>query len=348
MSNRYIIAIAGALTLAVADPSWAAVQGAQLHIKSTLLATAFNGNVTGGLSNFEGEISEVVDITWLDENMDPVTPGPNNSFTATIGNPAVATLTMDGAFSFTFEGGNAGSTTLVLRYLDNGTPLFTSPPIPLVVVSEAVGVVVRNHGLEIARVFEATVTGELRVGAGMGTQTYDVTFLDPNGDEFALPAGVGLSLAGEAADPGKATFTIDGPFAFHLNGVATGTTDLALQIFHVDHADFTATAIPVVVMMPTDAGTPEISAPQVLALHPASPNPFNPTTVIRYDTAHAGKVRLSIFDARGRSVGNLVDDVMPAGRHTVSWNASAVPSGQYFIRLESPDGNRTTNATLLK
>jgi hypothetical protein len=205
-----------------------------------------------------------------------------------------------------------------------------------------------NRGLEIARVFEATVTGRLRVAAGKRTQTWDVEFLDSDQHRFQLPVGVGLSLEGTVTDPTKGTLTLDGPSAFHLNGVAAGTTQAELGIHHIDHTDFTAAPIPVDVVSPTDAGDETVESPRATALLAPFPNPFNPSTTIRYDVASAAHLRLVIYDSRGRKVQELVNGVQPAGRYALVWHAAEAPSGQYFVRLETPAGTHAARVTLLK
>lgn len=75
--------------------------------------------------------------------------------------------------------------------------------------------------------------------------------------------------------------------------------------------------------------------PVTFALHPAHPNPFNPTTVIGYDLPVAGNVQLIAYDLSGRSVTTLVNDWRPAGRHEAVFNAAGFPSGIYLLKLEA-------------
>ena len=70
------------------------------------------------------------------------------------------------------------------------------------------------------------------------------------------------------------------------------------------------------------------------------PNPFNPQTTIRFDLPAAGKVRLEIFDVRGRKIRTLLDTAMPSGVHKIIWNACdnrhrPVASGIYFACLQT-------------
>lgn len=65
------------------------------------------------------------------------------------------------------------------------------------------------------------------------------------------------------------------------------------------------------------------------------PNPFNPVTRIQYTLPTASHVKIMIYDITGRMVEKLRDQVMNAGNHTLNWDASELPSGVYFYRLES-------------
>ena len=77
---------------------------------------------------------------------------------------------------------------------------------------------------------------------------------------------------------------------------------------------------------------------KTFALHPAAPNPFNPSTTLRFSVAEAGAARLAVYDTNGRWVRGLVDGYRPAGQHAVVWNGTddsgrPVASGVYLVRL---------------
>ena len=84
--------------------------------------------------------------------------------------------------------------------------------------------------------------------------------------------------------------------------------------------------------LPT-AAVDEPAVPQETRLYTNYPNPFNPSTVIAYDIAVAGRVELRVYDLLGREVGLLVNGVQGAGRHAVLFGAGGLPSGAYFYRL---------------
>jgi len=88
--------------------------------------------------------------------------------------------------------------------------------------------------------------------------------------------------------------------------------------------------------------------PQQLVLHPAYPNPFNPTTALVFDLPLTGRVSLRVFDLLGREVALLADRPMSAGSHTLEWNAATQCSGTYFAVLESSGARFVQKLLLLK
>jgi len=91
---------------------------------------------------------------------------------------------------------------------------------------------------------------------------------------------------------------------------------------------------------------PEI--PPAVALDANYPNPFNPTTTIRYTLPEASAVRLVVHDLLGRVVTVLVDAHQPSGEYRVALDASAWASGPYFYTLETPRQHRTRMMVLLQ
>lgn len=82
------------------------------------------------------------------------------------------------------------------------------------------------------------------------------------------------------------------------------------------------------------------SAPQGFALQQNFPNPFNPSTVIRFQLPANGVVRLSIYNIAGQLVRTLWDGSLSAGTHAVAWDGrddrrQLVASGEYMYRIEA-------------
>jgi hypothetical protein len=80
--------------------------------------------------------------------------------------------------------------------------------------------------------------------------------------------------------------------------------------------------------------------PAALTMAPGQPNPFTLATTIAYGLPGASTVRLSIFDAQGRKVATLVDEIQGAGPHTATWDGrldagGRAAAGFYVVRLEA-------------
>ena len=83
------------------------------------------------------------------------------------------------------------------------------------------------------------------------------------------------------------------------------------------------------------------------------PNPFNPSTMIRYELPEAGNVQLEVFNMLGQRVASLVSGVQPAGNWTVSWNGTDdagkhLTTGVYIYRLSTSKSVLTRKMILLK
>jgi hypothetical protein len=93
---------------------------------------------------------------------------------------------------------------------------------------------------------------------------------------------------------------------------------------------------------------PVPDVPSTFGLDQNYPNPFNPLTVIGYQVPAAGRVTITVYDVLGQAVDRLVDDVEPAGRHTVPWNGSNRASGVYIVRMTSGSFAAVKRMILLK
>ncbi|MBP7461731.1 MAG: T9SS type A sorting domain-containing protein, partial [Candidatus Delongbacteria bacterium] len=78
------------------------------------------------------------------------------------------------------------------------------------------------------------------------------------------------------------------------------------------------------------------------------PNPFNPSTTIRFSLPKADQVKLVIYDALGRKVETLRDEMMEAGQHEIVFTADNYPSGIYFYTLQAGSKTESKKMLLLK
>ncbi|MEM6648051.1 MAG: T9SS type A sorting domain-containing protein, partial [Bacteroidota bacterium] len=88
--------------------------------------------------------------------------------------------------------------------------------------------------------------------------------------------------------------------------------------------------------------------PQAFALHGNYPNPFNPTTTLHFDLPEASPVRIQVFNLLGQVVRTVVDEQRPAGRHTVRFDATNLPSGTYLYRMDAGSFSQVRQMVLLK
>ncbi|MCC6477446.1 choice-of-anchor J domain-containing protein [bacterium] len=98
----------------------------------------------------------------------------------------------------------------------------------------------------------------------------------------------------------------------------------------------------------TDADDAPIGLPSSFAFHGAFPNPFNPATSLRFDLANNSNVSLVVFNSLGQEVATLVNGPMTAGSHSISFNATELPSGLYFAQLRAGANVSTQKLVLMK
>jgi hypothetical protein len=96
-----------------------------------------------------------------------------------------------------------------------------------------------------------------------------------------------------------------------------------------------------------------IDEPFVTALDTNFPNPFNPSTTIRFSIENAGNVLIDVYNLRGQFVKTLVNEHFNAGQHRVMWNGTdsngrTMSSGIYFYRMTSGEFIQTRKMILMK
>ena len=93
---------------------------------------------------------------------------------------------------------------------------------------------------------------------------------------------------------------------------------------------------------------PKHNIPDLFAISQNFPNPFNPSTSIRFYIPKAGSVLLEIFDVRGSRIAILVNEYMNAGDHLTVWNSNHVSSGTYYYRMNYKGQSITKAMVLLR
>ena len=91
-----------------------------------------------------------------------------------------------------------------------------------------------------------------------------------------------------------------------------------------------------------------IIIPEEYSLSAAYPNPFNPTTTLNFALPIEAEVSIQVFNLQGRQVISLKDGNMPAGYHSVVWNADSHASGVYFVKMVAGEYVSTQKLMLIK
>jgi flagellar hook assembly protein FlgD len=93
--------------------------------------------------------------------------------------------------------------------------------------------------------------------------------------------------------------------------------------------------------------------PKEYRLYDAYPNPFNPTTILRYDLPQNSMVTITIYDMLGRAINTIVNEVQEAGHQSIIWDGTnssdnRVSSGVYIYQMEAGNFHSIKQMILLK
>jgi hypothetical protein len=136
--------------------------------------------------------------------------------------------------------------------------------------------------------------------------------------------------------PGNGT-TLE-PHAYTWNDlpVQAGTYYYRLRQVDLDGAANMTYEIVITVTTPLDVDDGG-GVPRRFVLHDNYPNPFNPTTTIRYELPSLCKVTVTVYDILGNKVATLADESQTAGVRSLVWNASGKASGLYILQVTAID-----------
>jgi hypothetical protein len=168
---------------------------------------------------------------------------------------------------------------------------------------------VNNHGFEIER----RASGGLHLEGGAHLAWEKIRFIEGHGTTNA---------------PQSYTF---------VDGNATGTLLYRLKQIDRDGSFEYSNQVEVTVASPVE-----------FALMQNHPNPFNPSTSIRYQVATPGHVSLKVYDMLGKEVATLVNGMQEAGAKIAKLDASQLPSGIYFYTLRTSNFTATKKMSLVK
>jgi hypothetical protein len=211
-----------------------------------------------------------------------------------------------------------------------------------------------QRAYRVVRVTHGALRPEETVRAGSAGENLTVTW-SPANDGTADEVTATVTNAHPLDfDNGRLRFVM--PFNHGAFGVTGGTlVQTERQGAHeicVVAVDIPAAGSTAVTVARQLTDTPR--GPTAHALHPGVPNPFNPSTRLRFDLAGSGRVSLRIHDLAGRRVRTLVDgEVLPAGAHERIWDGRdaagrPVAAGTYLARITAGEWAAVTRLTLVK
>jgi len=181
--------------------------------------------------------------------------------------------------------------------------------------------------------------------------TADTTTIEGRAIQFTVsasdPDGQALTYSASDLPPGATFDPSSRIFSWTPNGgwvVPPATQQETMVVFSVSDGLSTANDTVRITVFP----------PQwTFTVFPNAPNPFNPSTTIRFTLPEAGHVTLAVYDVNGRLVRTLVGGPLAAGCHSVVWDGKdamgrAVASGVYVYRLTAPQGVVTKRMVLVR
>jgi hypothetical protein len=167
---------------------------------------------------------------------------------------------------------------------------------------------------------------------------YDIT--DESGSYAISGAAPGVSYTLFVDAPG---FASSSP----MNASPTYATDIKGALLGAPGVNFNLSSVVTAV----EENQPLVPSGYVLEQN--YPNPFNPTTQILFSLPNNERLTLTIYNLIGQKITELVNGIMSAGSHVVTWNGRdsrglQLPSGVYFYRLESPGFTAAKRMLMLK
>ena len=281
--------------------------------------------------------------------------------------------------AFDDGGGSASDSADVTVGLGCGQGAYVGSPVTLPARIEAEDFDVGDEGVAYHDLSAGNTGGQYRLG-----ENVDIELCTDTGGGF----NVGWADQGEWLEyTVMAPVTGEYPIEFRVASLSTGGT-FRLEVDGTDmtgDVSFSATGgwqnwstVPTSVFLTTgvhvmrfvvvDSGfnfnafeildiTTAVSDPLLqngFALHPCYPNPFNPSTSLRFDVPRQARVHLSIHDMAGRLVRTLLPgEIVEAGSHTFSWNGSdesgrIVSAGVYYALAKTDSWQGTRRMVLLK
>jgi len=119
-----------------------------------------------------------------------------------------------------------------------------------------------------------------------------------------------------------------------IPNIATDSAQIRVVQDNASGTDYMSTSNNFIIDVSTGTGE-SVNYANDFSLFPAYPNPFNPSTTIKYSLPKASFVTIKIYDVLGHEVETLVNAEKSAGNYKVKFNASKLTSGIYFYKMKA-------------
>ena len=189
----------------------------------------------------------------------------------------------------------------------------------------------------------ATMIEDTTIALGEGNYVRDLNAFPP---VFNDADDDSLSYSAVSSDVSIATTHILGS-VLTISPVSVGAATITITANDGENASV-STSLQVTVISPVGIEIQSSNIPEDYDLLQNFPNPFNPFTKIQFTLRKEGHVLLKIFDIMGREIAVLVDNKLQAGTYIYNWNATNLPNGVYFYRLQAGSFKQTKKLILMK
>jgi len=104
------------------------------------------------------------------------------------------------------------------------------------------------------------------------------------------------------------------------------------------------------IQIQVDVEKEDANVPQTFVAYPAYPNPFNPTTTIKVGLPARSNLTIKVYSILGQEIATLYNGIQKEGYHALSWDASKLSSGIYFVKVSAQqlDGNHQQFNNIMK
>ena len=189
-----------------------------------------------------------------------------------------------------------------------------------------------------------------------GTSQGVITISPKNNSDTLLASGLEVVLSNTGAGSLSSVIDLgDGTYEASITApIAIGADTISAMV--ISGADTVSIFWKTVVTYVNPVSINENpKSPDRFYLYQNSPNPFNPSTIIKYTIPNVtlsgvegSLVTLKVYDVLGNEVATLVNEEKPVGTYELKWDAANLPSGVYFYQLKAGEFIQTKKMLLLK